>query len=140
MCVDIDRTENMYFATRAHCVWSVTGGHVECLEAGVFRADLPAKFRVVPTAVQGLIDRVDADLAFVIQNENHCALADVLNYAEVRADVVSKLEQLRDRPVREECPAIYHLGTPITLLPLNTYPSPLIIEECVCLNLYTTVI
>lgn len=28
------------------------GGHVEALEAGVFRSDLPAKFRLVPEAFQ----------------------------------------------------------------------------------------
>lgn len=28
------------------------GGHVEALEAGVFRSDIPAQFKVVPSAVQ----------------------------------------------------------------------------------------
>ena len=28
------------------------GGHVECLEAGVFRADIPTKFRLTPSALQ----------------------------------------------------------------------------------------
>ena len=28
------------------------GGHVECLESGVFRADIPSKFRLVPSALQ----------------------------------------------------------------------------------------
>ena len=28
------------------------GGHVEALEAGVFRSDLPTKFRLVPAALQ----------------------------------------------------------------------------------------
>ena len=30
------------------------GGHVECLESGVFRSDLPTKFRLVPEAFQVL--------------------------------------------------------------------------------------
>jgi DNA polymerase epsilon subunit 1 len=28
------------------------GGHVEALEAGVFRSDIPTQFKVVPEAVQ----------------------------------------------------------------------------------------
>jgi DNA polymerase epsilon subunit 1 len=28
------------------------GGHVEALEAGVFRSDLPTKFKLVPEALQ----------------------------------------------------------------------------------------
>lgn len=28
------------------------GGHVECLESGVFRSDLPTRFRLVPAAYQ----------------------------------------------------------------------------------------
>ncbi len=28
------------------------GGHVECLESGVFRSDLPTRFRLVPEAYQ----------------------------------------------------------------------------------------
>ena len=29
------------------------GGHVECLQTGVYRADLPIKFRLVPDALNG---------------------------------------------------------------------------------------
>jgi len=28
------------------------GGHVEALEAGVFRSDIPSEFKIVPAAVQ----------------------------------------------------------------------------------------
>lgn len=30
------------------------GGHVEALEAGVFRSDLPTKFKLVPEALQAV--------------------------------------------------------------------------------------
>lgn len=30
-------------------------GHVECLEAGIFRADIPCKFTLIPSALQQLI-------------------------------------------------------------------------------------
>ena len=37
-----------------HLVASETyvGGHVEALEAGVFRSDIPAHFKIVPSAIQ----------------------------------------------------------------------------------------
>lgn len=31
------------------------GGHVEALEAGVFRSDIPTNFKVVPAAVQKVL-------------------------------------------------------------------------------------
>ena len=31
------------------------GGHVEALEAGVFRSDIPTEFKIVPAAVQKVI-------------------------------------------------------------------------------------
>ena len=37
-----------------HLVASETyvGGHVEALEAGVFRSDIPVNFKIVPSAIQ----------------------------------------------------------------------------------------
>jgi len=46
------------------------GGHVECLEAGVFRSDIPVKFNLVPSAFQQLIDNIDRDLAFALETEH----------------------------------------------------------------------
>lgn len=33
------------------------GGHVEALEAGVFRSDIPTDFKIVPSAVQQVLCR-----------------------------------------------------------------------------------
>jgi len=76
------------------------GGHVECLESGVFRADIPAKFRLVPSALQELIDKIDRALTFSLEVENGVERMDVTNYDEVRDAIVAKLENLRDVPVR----------------------------------------
>ena len=35
------------------------GGHVEAIESGVFRSDIPCRFRLVPEAFQKLHDDVD---------------------------------------------------------------------------------
>ena len=42
-----------------HLVASETyvGGHVEALEAGVFRSDIPANFKIVPSAIQQVRSR-----------------------------------------------------------------------------------
>ena len=40
------------------------GGHVECLQTGVYRNDIPVKFKLVPDALQELIDRLDETLEY----------------------------------------------------------------------------
>jgi DNA polymerase epsilon subunit 1 len=85
------------------------GGHVEALEAGVFRADIPTHFKVVPEAVQGLIDDLDAALQFSLVEEGNARMEDVENYDEVRADILKALELIRDEPTRFDKPLIYHL-------------------------------
>ena len=38
------------------------GGHVECLQTGIYRNDLPIKFRLVPEALQGLLDKAGEEV------------------------------------------------------------------------------
>lgn len=85
------------------------GGHVECLEAGVFRADIPSKFNLVPSALQQLINHIDRDLAFALETEHGIERTDVLDYDAIKHSIVEKLELLRDTPNRTEKPFIYHL-------------------------------
>lgn len=43
------------------------GGHVEALEAGVFRSDIPTHFKIVPSAIQGVSSRlVGASYFFIL--------------------------------------------------------------------------
>lgn len=62
---------NPYTFHKGHWIQSDTyiGGHVECLESGVFRSDIPVKFKLDPTAFQQLIDTVDYTLTFHIEVE-----------------------------------------------------------------------
>ncbi|PLW15756.1 hypothetical protein PCANC_13456 [Puccinia coronata f. sp. avenae] len=85
------------------------GGHVEALEAGVFRSDILSDFKLVPDRCQNLIDELDSVLKFSIVNEGELALENVLNYDEVKAAVQEALETMRDQPNRQEFPLIYHL-------------------------------
>lgn len=55
------------------------------LQTGVFRSDLPEKFRLVPSALQSLIDNVDRDLTFAIEVESGVQRDTVSNYDEVKS-------------------------------------------------------
>ncbi|KAL4134610.1 hypothetical protein PRIC2_004907 [Phytophthora ramorum] len=96
---------------KGHLVESETyvGGHVECLESGVFRADFLYDFQLVPSAFQQLIDNIDRDLRFSLEIEMDVPLDRVANYNEVKKDIVDRLVALRERPNRKEQPLIYHL-------------------------------
>ncbi|MCJ1287822.1 DNA polymerase epsilon catalytic subunit [Xylographa opegraphella] len=85
------------------------GGHVESIEAGVFRSDIPVNFAIDITAINELIRDLDAALQFSITVEEKKSLDDVTNYEEVKAQIVEKLEDLRQTPNRHERPSIYHL-------------------------------
>lgn len=85
------------------------GGHVESIEAGVFRADIPVDFAVDPSAIDDLLRDLDAALKFVVEVEEKKSLADVTNYDEVRDQIASQLLQLKETPNRLERPLIYHL-------------------------------
>lgn len=85
------------------------GGHVESIEAGVFRSDIPVNFAVDPGAVDELLRDLDNALKFVITVEENKSLDDVTNYDEVKQQIKSKLEALKETPNRIERPLIYHL-------------------------------
>ncbi|EWC45573.1 DNA polymerase epsilon catalytic subunit A [Drechslerella stenobrocha 248] len=94
-----------------HLVDSETyvGGHVEALEAGVFRSDIPTNFAVDPRAVDELLRDLDNALRFTIVVEGGKKFEDVTNYEEVRDKVKAKLMDLKETPHRNERPLIYHL-------------------------------
>ncbi|WWD09045.1 DNA polymerase epsilon catalytic subunit A [Kwoniella europaea PYCC6329] len=85
------------------------GGHVEALEAGVFRSDIPTHFKMEPSACQQLIDDLDAALQFSLVEEGNLKLEDVDNYDKVKGQIQSALELMRDNPNRMDRPLIYHL-------------------------------
>jgi DNA polymerase epsilon subunit 1 len=85
------------------------GGHVESIEAGVFRSDIPYDFAVDPTAIDELVRDLDAALKFSIEVEEKKKLEDITNYEEIKGQIVEKLMQLKNTPNRSERPLIYHL-------------------------------
>ncbi|KAF0685422.1 Aste57867_22688 [Aphanomyces stellatus] len=121
--------ENTY---KGHVVGSETyiGGHVECLESGVFRADLEYHFNVVPSALDNLIKNIDRDLTFALEVELDIPRHEITNYTQVRQDIVEALEMLRDTPDRWEKPLIYHLDVaamyPNIILTNRLQPSAMV--------------
>jgi DNA polymerase epsilon subunit 1 len=85
------------------------GGHVESIEAGVFRADIPVNFAVDTTAIDELLTDLDAALKFSIEVEEKKSLDDVTNYEEVKQQITERLESLKKTANRSERPLIYHL-------------------------------
>lgn len=85
------------------------GGHVESIEAGVFRADIPVNFAVDTTAIDELLRDLDAALKFSITVEEKKSLDDVTNYEEVKQQIADRLISLKATANRSERPLIYHL-------------------------------
>ncbi|KAI8006119.1 Protein GLUTELIN PRECURSOR ACCUMULATION 3 [Camellia lanceoleosa] len=117
-CVVLDRvsvqwkrlpTSNEPPPARAYHSMTYIGGHVECLESGVFRSDLPTSFKLDPSAYEQLINNLDRDLQYAIRVEGKMELESVSNYDEVKDAIMEKLMKLQDEPIRGECPLIYHL-------------------------------
>ncbi|PWN28583.1 putative POL2-DNA polymerase epsilon, calytic subunit A [Jaminaea rosea] len=111
------------------------GGHVEALEAGVFRSDIATDFKLDPAAFQQLIDDLDAALQFSIREEGKWDLDDVANYDEVKQKIKSMLEALRDQPLCKDEPLIYHLDVaamyPNIMLSNRLQPDS-VVDEAMC--------
>ncbi|KAJ0887133.1 putative DNA-directed DNA polymerase [Helianthus annuus] len=111
------------------------GGHVECLETGVFRSDLPTSFKLDPSAFNQLIENLDRDLKYAINVEGKMELEDGSNYDEVKNAIMEKLIALRDEPTREEYPLIYHLDVAAmypNIILTNRLQPPSVVTNEVC--------
>ncbi|KAJ2703543.1 DNA polymerase epsilon catalytic subunit [Coemansia sp. IMI 209128] len=111
------------------------GGHVEALEAGVFRSDIPMHFRIDPEGAQRLIDELDRALRFSIEVEGKLKMEDIENYDEIRGLIAGRLADLRDTPVRSEGPLLYHLDVAAmypNIILTNRLQPDAIVSEAVC--------
>lgn len=85
------------------------GGHVESLEAGVFRSDIPSDFKIDPDAIDELLDDLPHALRFCIEVENKSKLEDVTNFEEIQNLIKTQLLDLKLNNKRSELPLIYHV-------------------------------
>ncbi|XP_049878007.1 DNA polymerase epsilon catalytic subunit 1 [Pectinophora gossypiella] len=106
------------------------GGHVEALESGVFRADIKCKFRIVPSAVDKLIESIEKTMKHAIEVEEGIPLELVTNFEEVCGEIRAKLQHMKDHPRRDENPLIYHLDVgamyPNIILTNRLQPSAMV--------------
>ncbi|XP_043835295.1 DNA polymerase epsilon catalytic subunit A [Dromiciops gliroides] len=111
------------------------GGHVEALESGVFRSDIPCRFKMNPTAFDFLLQRVEKTMRHAIEEEENVPIEQVTNFQEVCDEIKNKLTSLKDVPNRIECPLIYHLDVgamyPNIILTNRLQPSAMV-NEATC--------
>uniref|UniRef100_A0A3P8WLR8 DNA polymerase epsilon catalytic subunit n=1 Tax=Cynoglossus semilaevis TaxID=244447 RepID=A0A3P8WLR8_CYNSE len=111
------------------------GGHVEALESGVFRSDIPCRFKMNPAAFDFLLQRVERTMRHAIEEEEKVPLEQVTNFSEVCDDIKKKLISLKEVPNRIECPLIYHLDVgamyPNIILTNRLQPSAMV-DEVTC--------
>ncbi|XP_011498886.1 PREDICTED: DNA polymerase epsilon catalytic subunit A, partial [Ceratosolen solmsi marchali] len=130
-------TELSKFTKDGHLLDTETyvGGHVEALESGVFRADIPYRFKIVPSAVDNLIEGIEKSLEYAIEEEEKIPLQEVTNLDEVIQEIKGKLESLRSQPLRTEKPVIYHLDVgamyPNIILTNRLQPYAMV-DESIC--------
>ncbi|KAI9558619.1 hypothetical protein GHT06_015407 [Daphnia sinensis] len=111
------------------------GGHVEALESGVFRSNIPCRFRLIPQAFDTLLEGIERTIKHAVEEEEHVPIEQVTNLDEVMDDIKEKLTSLRDAPNRIELPVIYHLDVgamyPNIILTNRLQPSAMV-DESIC--------
>ncbi|SCU96753.1 LADA_0H02564g1_1 [Lachancea dasiensis] len=85
------------------------GGHVESLEAGVFRSDIKNDFKIDPAMIDDLLVDLPHALKFCIEVENNSKLEDVTNFDSVKLEIEDRLLELKTNNRRNEFPLIYHV-------------------------------
>ena len=113
------------------------GGHVECLRTGVYRSDIPVKFKLQESGYDWLLERVGAIMDFALEIESGgLKPEDVENYDEIKADITAKLEALKACcPVMEAEPLIYHVDVAAmypNIILSNRLQPVAIVNEQIC--------
>ena len=87
------------------------GGHVECLRTGVYRSDIPVKFKMDSTAYDWLMEKTEEIMDFALNIESGgLSKDDVENYDEIKEQIVGQLGSIKQGcPVMEVEPLIYHV-------------------------------
>ena len=108
----VDEFEKFY---SGHLIDSETyiGGHVECLNVGVYRNDIPVKFRLDETAYHKLIANTEKYLEFCITIENGKKVDECENIQEIKNQtnlcLQSIIDSMNSQGMLEVTPLIYHL-------------------------------
>ena len=118
------------------------GGHVEALESGVFRADIPCKFRMEVEALERLKAEVKDTLSYSLSHELGIDLETLEDLDQVVGEIQKKIDTLIEEPMRTENPKIYHLDVgamyPNIILTNRLQPPSVITEEDCLACVYNT--
>uniref|UniRef100_A0A915CMU3 DNA polymerase epsilon catalytic subunit n=1 Tax=Ditylenchus dipsaci TaxID=166011 RepID=A0A915CMU3_9BILA len=112
------------------------GGHVEALESGVFRADIPCRFRLMPEALEDLKNKVRSTMQHTLTTEMSINMEDVVNFVEACEKVENQLEGLMVQNTLHEKPEIYHLDVGAmypNIILTNRLQPPAVVTEETCL-------
>ncbi|CAO4363568.1 unnamed protein product [Caenorhabditis nigoni] len=103
--------EETRFSKDGHRMESETyvGGHVEALEAGVFRADIPDRLLLSMNVLEQLKSEVPETLRKELAREFQVSLDQVKNFEQQCAEVEEAFDGLIAVPTRLENLRIYHL-------------------------------
>ena len=74
-----------------------SGGHVECLNVGIYRDDIKTQFNLDPSAYQELIDSAENYIKFSVEVQDSSLgykVENITNYQEVVDDIKDKLKVL----------------------------------------------
>ncbi|VDK87417.1 unnamed protein product, partial [Onchocerca ochengi] len=132
------------YTSDGHVIESETyvGGHVEALESGVFRADIPEKFRIVPATILSLKRDVRKALSDSLTRELGVDMDEVVDFDSVVNKVEAQLDDFIKRPLRLETPKIYHLDVgamyPNIILTNRLQPSAVVTNEDCIACVYNT--
>ncbi|AMD19555.1 HCL596Wp [Eremothecium sinecaudum] len=85
------------------------GGHVESLEAGVFRSDISTHFKVDPSVIDELLEELPHALRFCVEVENKTNMEDVTDFELIKQQITDTLLELKKNNKRDERPLIYHV-------------------------------
>ncbi|CAF1581188.1 unnamed protein product, partial [Didymodactylos carnosus] len=111
------------------------GASVEALESGVFRSDIPCRFKLVPETIQYLIDNIDRTLIQCVEVEEKLELDTITNLQDIKDDILQRLLHLKNVPNRLEKPNIYHLDVgamyPNIILTNRLQPAA-IVDSTIC--------
>lgn len=111
------------------------GGHVECLQVGVYRSDIPVKFKLHPGAYQKLIDQVDVTINFCAQVEQNIDPNEISNREEIKGQIIKALLELIELKDAELKPLIYHLDVgamyPNIILSNRLQPTA-VVNDTIC--------
>ena len=126
-----------------------SGGHVECLNVGIYRVDIPTEFKFDCKAYEELINSTEDYIKFSLEIENKGKYSkdDIENYDEVVNDIKDKLNALYEISNKNLNvslnPLIYHLDVgamyPNIILTNKLQPVAIATEEICSKCLYNNI-